>query len=242
MTILNPFRLVFCGLFTGIVAQGQVTTFSGLNLAIPDGNLSGLVNVQTVSGIVGYLSDLDVTLNITGTGYGAVNGDYYVRLEHNGATAILLNRTGLRTGSLIGYDDNGFQNVTFSDSAANGDVHNYRIGLTGNNTTRISPAPSPLTGTWAPDGRDVSPLTVLATDTPSPAHMLSAFNGMDANGTWKLYLVDAQSGGTGQLNDWSMQITAVPEPATVAFWFALPLLGFGVWRKCRSNTIAAHEE
>ncbi len=214
----------------GTLSHGQIFSFNSINSDIPDGNLSGLVNSQTISGLGAHIDKVTVTLNISGTGAGAVNGDYYVALEHNGSSAVLLNRAGIRSGSLIGYDDNGFNNVTFDDAAANGDVHSYRMTLAGDHSVAISPAPSPLTGNWAPDGRNISPLSVQDTDLRT--RPLSVFNGTDGNGTWNLYLVDAQSGGTARLNNWSMQV-AVPEPATIGFWAALPLLGFGVWRKYR---------
>lgn len=214
----------------GTLTHGQIFSFNGINTDIPDGNLSGLANSQTISGLAAHIEKVTVTLNITGTGVGAVNGDYYVTLEHNGSSAVLLNRVGIRAGSLMGYDDNGFNNVTFDDTAANGDVHSYRLTLSGDHTVAINPAPSPLTGTWAPDGRNISPLTVQNTDPRTQP--LSVFNGMDGNGSWNLYLVDAQSGGTAKLNSWSMQV-AVPEPATIGLWAALPLVGFVFWRKYR---------
>jgi hypothetical protein len=233
MKALKLLRLLLSALFMGAVACGQIFTFNGINSDIPDGNLSGLADVQTISGLARPIENVLVTLTISGTGAGAVNGDYYVTLEHNGSMAVLLNRSGLRSGSLIGYDDNGFSNVTFNDSAANGDVHSYRLTLSGDNNVPITPAPSPLTGTWAPDGRNISPLSVIETD--SRTQTLSAVHGLDANGTWNLYLIDAQSGGTGRLNGWSVQI-AVPEPATMGFWVALSLLGCVLWRKHRTRS------
>lgn len=222
---------VFAGFLAGAATHAQTFTFNGINTDIPDGDLSGLNNAQTVSGLTGFIANLEVTLSLSGTGFGAVNGDYYVTLEHNGNTAVLLNRVGVRAGSLMGYDDNGFSNVTFNDAGGHDDVHSYRLTATGSHTVPIGSSPSPLTGTWASDARNVSPLTVA--DTAPRTRTLSVFNGMDGNGTWNLFLVDAQGGGTGRLTDWSMQVTAtaVPEPATQAVGVGLLLLGGALWRR-----------
>src|ERR1051326_3044652 len=93
-----------------------------------------------------------------------MNGDLYVYVTHGDNTAVLINRTGRRADNGLGYPDNGFD-VTFSDSAVNGDIHQYRLTLFGNQTTPVDQNfVNPLTGTWAPDGRTVSPSTVLDTD------------------------------------------------------------------------------
>jgi subtilisin-like proprotein convertase family protein len=51
----------------------------------------------------------------------------------------------------------------------------------------------------------------------SAAGSLSGFNGSAADGTWTLYFADlSNGGGTSELNSWSLGITAVPEPVTLA--------------------------
>ncbi|HEY2951969.1 MAG TPA: MBG domain-containing protein, partial [Verrucomicrobiae bacterium] len=58
---------------------------------------------------------------------------------------------------------------------------------------------------WQPDGRNVDPDVVLDTSTRSTS--LSAFNGQDANGEWRLFLADLESGGTNTLSGWELEIT-----------------------------------
>jgi hypothetical protein len=187
------------------LGQSTVTnvSFDNLNLPIPDGNLSGIANTQTITGLSGTISSIQVGLNITGTGDGAFNGDFYALLVNSSdAFAVLLNRSGVTASNPWGYSDNGL-NVIFSDAAP--DIHLYQNGAFATNGL------GQLTGTWAPDGRDASPLTVL--DTTARTAMLSNFIGSSPNGTWTLFLVDASNGGTGELSSWSLDIqTVVPEP------------------------------
>lgn len=57
----------------------------------------------------------------------------------------------------------------------------------------------------------------VLTGTYSAAGSLSGFNGSAVDGTWTLFFADEVSGG-GQatLTGWSLDLTAVPEPANVA--------------------------
>ncbi len=197
----------------------ETFTFDNLNKSIPDNSLAGVTDSHSIASSITDIGSVTVDLNIGGLSSSepAYNGDLYVYLSHGSGLAVLLNRTGRTATDSLGYPDNGF-NVTFSDAAANGDIHPYRLTLFGNNTTPVDPNYiNPLTGTWAPDGRNVSPQNVL--DTTARTALLAAFEGLDANGQWSLFLADASPGGTAQLNSWSLEIAAVPE-STAAGVFA----------------------
>lgn len=185
--------------------------FSNLLLAIPDNSAVGVAQEQTVSGIPGSIASLSVQLTISSRGAGPMfNGDLFVSLNHSSGYSVLLNRVGRRPDSVAGYGDNGF-NFTLADSAA-ADVHSYRVSLGGSDLVPISSAnpAAPLTGSWQPDGRTADPEAVL---TGSPRiTSLAAFNGMDPNGTWTLFVADLGSGGLAQLESWSLEFAVVPEP------------------------------
>ena len=174
--------------------------------AIPDGDPSGVVSVQSVSTPITSISNLKVTLQVSGTW----NGDLYCYLTHGPGFAVLLNRVGRRPGSTVGYGDNGLD-VTFDDGAANGDVHVYRRTLNGSDLTPIS---GPLTNAWAPDGRTNSPAAVLDTDTGTA--FLSSFNGLDPNGEWVLFIADVAAGDLSTLGSWGLQISGTTGSATNA--------------------------
>ncbi len=185
-------------------ARSQIVTNWPIGQLIPDGDPSGVASVQSISTPITSITDLKVTLRVSGTW----NGDLYCYLTHSPGFAVLLNRVGRRSGSNVGYGDNGFD-VTFDDGAPSGDVHVYRRTLNGNDFTPIS---GPLTNAWAPDGRTNSPAGVLDTD-PGTA-LLSSFNGLDPNGQWILFIADTAAGDLSTLDSWGLQISGSTGSAT----------------------------
>jgi subtilisin-like proprotein convertase family protein len=179
-------------------AHGGLYDFNyGVNAAIPDNSIVGLTDAHTVSGLNSPITDLQVTLNISG----GFNGDLYGYLRLNGSPlVVLVNRVGMTSGNPDGYANSGML-VTLSASAAY-DIHSYQ---------NYSPAyngSGQVTGTWQADGR-TSPLDTSRTS-------LSAFNGLDPNGTWTLFFADLSAGDQSTLVGWSLDITTVPEPVNVA--------------------------
>jgi len=208
---------------------------SGLNEVIPDNSASGMFRSLTVSGYASqapYFVSVDIT--VQGTGYGAINGNYYSYLRHtssDGAVsqlAVLLNRVGVRADSPTGYLDNGLA-VTLDDRGGS-DIHNYRWQLNGNHN---DPVVGRLTGTWQPDGRNVDPYGV--TDSSPRTTALDSLGVGNPNGTWTLFFADLQAGGTGNLTDWQVRLTPTPEPSSAVL---LALGGFCVWafRRKRNRT------
>lgn len=161
------------------------------NGIVPDNDLSGLTLVETTTGWSGSITDLSVTLNMTG----GWNGDIYAYLYHDGVMGVLLNQTGASSNNSLGYSDSGF-NITLSDTAAYS-IHKYQE----NSPTITSGV---VQGTWQPDGVE-----------------LRQFNGLDASGTWALFVADENPGGVMTVNSWGLKIESVPEPST----FALAGLG-----------------
>jgi len=197
------------------VAPGQTTTTNTFTVGqnIPQGDPSGLTSTETLnfSSVPNFSSivSLSVTLNISG----GFNGGYYAYLVNNsGGFAILLNRPGTTAGNSLGYADSGL-NITLSDASPN-DIHTYQ--------NESNPGGGALTGTWAPDGRNVDPATVV--DTDARTALLSSFAGLNPSGQWTLFLADLDYGEQGQLVSWGLVVTAVPEPSSVA----LALLGLGI--------------
>jgi uncharacterized protein (TIGR03382 family) len=178
----------------------EMYDFTGLNQNIPDGNPSGLVNVQPLFSAIIEITDVSVRLNISGN----FSGDLYAYLSHDTGFSVLLNRSGRTLGNPFGYGDAGY-NVTFTGSASN-NIHLYQ-------ETVVPGVGSPLTGSWQPDARLVDPDLVLDTDTPTA--FLSSFNGLAASGNWTLYLADLSGAETHTLNSWGLTITGlIPEPGT----------------------------
>jgi subtilisin-like proprotein convertase family protein len=178
---------------------------------IPDGSPVGLLDQINVSGAVGTIDNITVSLDIAG-GY---NGDLYAYLVGpQGQTAILLNRSGLTSGDPFGFADTGF-NITLDDSGGNPNIHDYGLGSYSVNGS------GQVTGTWGSDGRNIDPQSDPSTfDGAATSANFNVFQNSDANGVWNLYIADLTPGGsTANLNDWSVTITttATPEPSTLAF-------------------------
>lgn len=175
--------------------------------AIPDGNLVGITEQINVSSLGGTVTNVQVTLDITG----GFNGDLYAYLVSPlGQMVVLLNRSGVDGSNPFGYSDAGY-NITLSGAATN-DEHYYQA-----NTYSI--AGGQLTGTYAADGRNIDPQsvgTMFGSATPTAVlNLYDGLNGGTLNGTWTLFIADlAAGGGSPTLNSVVLTIMTVPEPQT----------------------------
>jgi subtilisin-like proprotein convertase family protein len=205
---ISRLTFVAMALLFACAARGQTnsTYNSGaLNVAIPNGTPVGITEQTSISGLVGVIYNVQVSLDISG----GFNGSLYAYLAGPGSqSAILLNRTGVTAGNAFGYADAGF-NITLGETGVN--IHNYE------NT--INPGGAALTsGSWSADGRAIDPASTPSLfDTAPVTAGLDIFNGYASSGTWTLFLTDISSGG-GQstLVSWGLTVVTVPEPQTWA--------------------------
>ena len=214
----------------------QNFSFPGISGSVPDGIGTGLVNVKSISSSVLNITDLTVSVHISGgpsASYNGINGDLYAYVQHSSGFSILINRPGMDGANPFGYFDPGGINAMFNDGASGGDFHSYQVG-------GVPADGSPVTGVFEPDGRMIDSLFNTPTDVAAEPRTatLSSFNGLDANGSWTLYVEDYFGDGSNfVLESWALSITgddsmaAVPEPGTM-----LPLailLAIGLLRKRR---------
>ncbi|MEI8291108.1 MAG: proprotein convertase P-domain-containing protein [Verrucomicrobiota bacterium] len=195
------FLILMLGLLT-LNGWGQTLTGGYTNstvTAIPDGSPVGVMEQFTVSSLGGSISNVQVTLDITG----GFNGDLYAYLvDPQGQMVVLLNRPGVTSINPFGYGDAGM-NITL-DGLAENNIHDY--GST--------PGYSLSGTTWAADGRNVNPQAAgsLLYGTPTTA-TLSLFQNADANGVWTFFIADlGAGGGSVSLNNVILTIMTVPEP------------------------------
>jgi subtilisin-like proprotein convertase family protein len=218
-------RVIILGLsLLALSGWSQTLTGSYTNstvTAIPDGSPVGVMEQFTVSGLGITVSNVLVTLDITG----GFNGDLYAYLvSPQGQLAVLLNRPGVTGSNPFGYGDAGM-NLTLDGLAAN-NIHDY--GST--------PGYSLSGTTWAADGRNVNPQAAgsVLYGTP-PTADLSIFQNANANGVWTFFIADlGAGGGTASLNNVILSILTVPEPQTAVMLIGgLAMLGLLSRRKKR---------
>ena len=191
---------------------------------VPDGSLTGWSDTRNVTGAGGAITDVNVTLSLSG----GWNGDLYAYLVHDSGFAVLLNRVGRTAANEPGYGTGGM-NVTLDDTAA----------------LNIHSVSTPGTGTYQGDGRNLSPLSSGALfDATSPTALLSSFNGQNANGNWTLFIADVSGGGVSTVTSWGLDIAAVPEPASliegsVAVLFLGGVIGVYRLRTARARPLPA---
>jgi subtilisin-like proprotein convertase family protein len=219
-------KILFLVVVCGTAGNLPAALFTdNANMVIPDGGgaLNTLSRSVNVTGMGTRLADISVILNVSG-GY---NGDLHAYLRApDGSMSVLLNRVGRTSGNSFGYENTGF-NVTLSDHAAY-DIHGYQTHSPSYNGS------GQLTGMWQPDARNHDPAITLDTSTRNA--YLSSFNDSNPNGNWTLVFSDWAAGEASTLVSWSLDITAVPEPVTVALGIFGAIAGIGKLFSWRSRT------
>ncbi len=157
-------------------------------IIIPDGNPIGIDVPISVSTAASFVSGVSLTIDISGGN----NGDLYGYLSYDGQIVTLLNRPGVTGSNPLGFTGSGFD-VTLNDSG----------GFNINTTPETPGVPFGGGGNYSPaDGSGA---------------FATAFNGLNPNGTWTLFLADESAGGgTSTLVSWDLEVSAVPEPTNVA--------------------------
>ncbi|MCA9980063.1 MAG: S8 family serine peptidase, partial [Anaerolineales bacterium] len=151
------------------------------NVAIPDANPAGINNTLTITQTAG-ISDLNLYIRATHTWV----GDLRFTLTHpnNSTSATVINRPG--TGTL-GCSENNI-NVWVDDEGTDTAIDNQ---------CNITP-PAAIRG------RAIG-------GAPPSATLLATFDGLSANGVWRLNAADNESDDTGTLNEWCVEITPIPD-------------------------------
>jgi len=168
--------------------------------AVPNGDLNGWSQSESVSGLASTLSSITVTVSLTGSA-SAYNGDLYAYITDGNGTAILLNRIGVSSANPFGNSGSGMT-VTFSVLGAN--IYD-------------APFANGLTGTYQADGQAISPLSGAGSFNDTGTDGMASFNGNNPNANWTLFIADPVSAGDNfSVAYWSMTIEAVPEPTNVA--------------------------
>jgi len=175
---------------------------------IADGDPAGVVFSGTFNQANPGDHILGVTVGLNISG--GYNGDLYAYLvAPNGTLVALFNQPG---ASAFGAGGAGMNITLQSGTSTYGSIQTAGDGY--------------LTGSYNASG---SLLAFGTSESPGGA----------ANGTWSLFFADMSSGGgTATLNSWSLELTVVPEPVTLALGlFVVMLVALAglkwVWRTRR---------
>lgn len=223
LTTMKMNRVLLFGVLIGLALQAgssamavSLTVSSTVGQMIRDNDPNGLADTIAVSTPINAITDVRITLDITG----GWNGDYYAYLRHGAlGSMVLLNRVGTPGNGGFGYADPGFgpdaggQPFTLTDAGAF-DVHNYQAH------SPLYNGNGQLTGEWQPDGSSFA----------------SSFGGMDPNGDWTLFIADLSTVGVGTLQNWSMTVTgSVPDGGATLGLLSMALLGLSLIRYRRTH-------
>ena len=184
-----------------------------VNTVIPSGNPVGITFSESITS-----GDLPAGSTVSGLSVGLdISGGYNGGLvaylvAPNGTLVMLLNQPGVTGGNPFGYGGSGM-NVTLAD------------GYTSIDSSSETPG-SLFTGTYGAAGT------------------LASANGSSADGTWTLFFANLDSGtgsGSSELLNFTLNITAVPEPVNVALVIFAGLMALcwclGVYRKSSDNKV-----
>ncbi|MCX6895149.1 MAG: Ig domain-containing protein [Verrucomicrobia bacterium] len=112
----------------------------------------------------------------------------------------------------------GFTNLTLTGTSGFSNIHDVALPASG--------------GTYLADGRAIKPDGDFSGATATAG--LEVFDGVNANGTWTLFLVDLALGDQSTLVSWGMDITVLPDPFSYA---GADPLDSPYWRSFQINTI-----
>jgi subtilisin-like proprotein convertase family protein len=202
-------RVSLAGLLVGLLAGRAGASIIDMsiqwdgNIAIPDDDSDGAyaeiiipINEDDPNPTV---KDLNVDVIVEHPR----QGDLIIRLERvfNDQTIVaveLMNRPG--DGAIVG----GFTAANIGDPDTNPRTNHDRFFFD-DDAPSVYDAPTPqvpgtdnVTGLWQPE------------------NALSAFHFQPKWGTWRLFVIDAESGETGEIRSFSLHFAPIPEPATVA--------------------------
>lgn len=105
----------------------------------------------------------------------------------------------------------GTSNVlVLSDAGGNNAASNLTLTFDDTAAASLPDTTALVSGAFLPTNHLLSGADTFPDPAPvvSANVLLSAFNGIDPNGEWQLFVTDDLAGGTGSLSSWSLQITA----------------------------------
>jgi len=167
---------------------GAVVASNGGAIAIPDsGAASPYPSGISLSGTAGTITNTTVTLR--GFSHSEPSDLRLLLVAPSGRSTLLMSQVG-------GEEQVSNLTVTFSDAAPDLVPSDVEDDGTFNS------------GAYKPTPDDEEGDALAGAPAPPYGSTLSALNGSDANGAWKLYVLDAAAGDSGQISGgWTLDVT-----------------------------------
>ncbi|HUK90824.1 MAG TPA: M36 family metallopeptidase [Blastocatellia bacterium] len=189
--VTNTTFSIRVGEVSGVGAPVTYTRTIPGGLAIPDDNLNGVTDTQTItddlqiSSLQFRIDELDHTFT----------GDLTVSLKApNGYGTDMAYVRGLFIGD---GDGDNFINTVFDDNSSND------LNLSGS-------ADAPFTGAWTPAfNSTIWALFGIPNLGPDPVGQLGRLDGLSTKGVWSVHVTDEAEADTGTLHTWSVIVTPV---------------------------------
>ena len=201
---------------SGLKASSTVIQIGETGISRPVTDFGAILLLDQVTGADASLTYfVEATLKITaGAGGTMFASDFLVDLRHNTGNAINDSLGTYRSVNLFqdlaaGADPLGFGSVANGIEIRLKDSFPLRLRDVADYTTTAA-----LTGDW------------------QAYEALDPLGAMDPNGVWGLFVSDTSIGGTGILTEWTVTLTAIPEPGSGA----LVVLSLGTllaWHQAR---------
>lgn len=208
------------GLLAALIGAGCVATAA--QAQVRDYEWFGFIPLEDGTGVFEFASifvddsaliaDIDVGMTIETTW----QGDLIVELEHvnSGTRLPLIYRPGDSDGTGAGFSADNFG--TFGVFRFDDEADEFYDSFPPDGIGAIpDPGIPDVGGSWIPYGSQASGLT----------HTLSAFDGLNKQGEWRLYASDNAAGDLAFLTHFSMTITQVPGPSALALLGVAGLVG-----------------
>ncbi len=199
-------KTVCAGLVLAIVTTAPALatgTYNGNGFWIPNSSYNGSLasmgssSTSVPAGEPGgeFISDIALNIGL----YHTWVGDLTIKLEGPGGLVTLMSRPGF-----LEWADDG---TGCCGSGSDVDSTQFFTDDAATSAELFGAAdPVPPNSMWNPDGGVLGDTSLLDT-----------FGGTSAIGDWTLYVRDSSSGqAIGEVSEWSLNLTTVPEPTTLA--------------------------
>ncbi len=208
--------ILWAGLGSGLWASSTVIQIGETGLSYPVTDFGAILLQDQVAGADASLAYfVEVTLKIVpAAGGNMFAADFLVDLRHN-------------TGSSLNDPLGTYRSVNlFQDLAAGADP--FQFGSVANGIEIR------LKDSFALRLRDFADYnsTAVLTGDWQAYEALDPLGQIDPNGVWGLFVSDTSIGGAGVLTEWTVTLTAIPEPGSGAL-LGLSLGALLAWRRAR---------